>query len=311
MTKIPLSFEAKSLLKETDEERIQYIKDNRWINYKKAQDIFDILEDLKKYEKDKSRISSILLVGASTNGKTTLLEEFIKKYPPYDNYVKDHQNITEEFLNEYNAMGVPILYINAPAEPSETRLYSQILHTIDAPYNEGMPPSKKQHLVEHYLKILNVEMLIIDEIHNILSGSIARQNQVTNAIKNLSNTLKIPIVLAGIKDALRAISTDDQIMSRFRPVFLPKWVKGKEFNSLIASFITSFPLKKETTANSAFAKEVLEISQGYIGDIADLLKAAAIYAIRTKSEIITLHEIKNCGFRSMQRAETDSKLLKK
>ncbi len=223
MAKIILTMEAESFLNETDEERIKYITKKRWINYPKAQDIFNILEDLKKYEKDKSRISSILLVGASTNGKTSLLEEFINKYPPYDNYVKNHQNITEEFLNEYHAMGVPVFYVVAPTEPSETRLYSQILHILGAPFNEGMSISKKQYLVEYYLKILHVEMLIIDEIHNVLSGSVTKQKQIMNAIKNLSNTLKIPIVLSGIKDALRAISTDSQIMSRFRPVFLTKW----------------------------------------------------------------------------------------
>lgn len=310
MAKIILTMEAESFLNETDEERIKYITKKRWINYPKAQDIFNILEDLKKYEKDKSRISSILLVGASTNGKTSLLEEFINKYPPYDNYVKNHQNITEEFLNEYHAMGVPVFYVVAPTEPSETRLYSQILHILGAPFNEGMSISKKQYLVEYYLKILHVEMLIIDEIHNVLSGSVTKQKQIMNAIKNLSNTLKIPIVLSGIKDALRAISTDSQIMSRFRPVFLTKWKMDKEYVSLISTFIASFPLKQESIITQDLAQEILNISQGYIGDIADLLKESAIYAIKTKSEKITLIEIKNCGFRSMDQAEKDSKLFR-
>lgn len=309
MEKINLKPRAQFLLNETDEERIKYIKKNKWVNYPKAQEIFNILEDLKKYEKDKSRISSILLVGASTNGKTTLLEEFINKYPPYDNYVKDNEKIKEKFLNEYNAIGIPILYVVAPAEPSETRLYSEILHIIDAPFNDGMSISRKQHLVEHYLKILNVEMVIIDEIHNILSGSVARQKQIMNAIKNLSNTLKIPIVLSGIKDALRALSTDEQIISRFRPVFLPRWKENKELINLVSTFISSFPLKKQSTVNASLIKELLEISQGYIGDISELLKEAAIYAIRTKSEIITLQEIKKCKFRSLEKADKNSKLF--
>lgn len=310
MSKIKLILEAEDFLLKSDEERIGYISKKRWINYPKAQNIFDILDDLKKYEKDKSRISSILLVGASTNGKTSLLEEFINKYPPYDNYVKDNQKIKEEFLGDYHSIGVPILYVIAPSEPSETRLYNQILYAVNAPFNEGLSISKKQHLVEYYLNILNIEMLIIDEIHNILSGSVTKQKQVMNAIKNLSNTLKIPIVLAGIKDALRAVSTDSQIMSRFRPVFLPKWVMDKEYVSLISTFIASFPLKNESIISQPLAQEILNISNGCIGDISDLLKEAAVYAIKTESERITLSEIKNCGFRSMGQAEKDSKLFK-
>ena len=47
------------------------------------------------------------------------------------------------------------------------------------------------------------------------------------------------------------------------------------------------------------ALEILEISQGYIGDIIGLLKKAAIYAIETGSEKISLKEIKECNYNSM------------
>jgi len=143
-------------------------------------------------------------------------------------------------------------------------------------------------------------MLIIDEIHNILSGSIAKQKQVLNAIKNLSNHLKIPIVLSGTKDALRAVSTDTQISSRFRPIYLKKWRMDKEFVSLLATFLKTLPLKKESTILTVnTSMEILEISDGNIGDIVGLLKKAAIYAIKSESERITLKEIKECGYISM------------
>ena len=154
--------------------------------------------------------------------------------------------------------------------------------------------------MEYYLDLLNVDMLIIDEIHNILSGSIAKQKQVLNAIKNLSNHLKIPIVLSGTKDALRAVSTDTQISSRFRPIYLKKWKMDKEFVSLLATFLKTLPLKKESiilTVNTSM--EILEISDGNIGDIIGLRKKASIYAIKSESERITLKEIKECGYISM------------
>lgn len=45
--------------------------------------------------------------------------------------------------------------------------------------------------------------------------------------------------------------------------------------------------------------EILEISDGNIGDIVGLLKKAAIYAIKSESEKITLKEIKECDYISM------------
>lgn len=300
MSSINLNSEIKALLLKSDEERIKYIIKDRWINYPLAQEIINTMEKLKTYEKNKSRVTSILLVGSSNNGKTSLLNEFMRRNPWYDYHSENPDKLTKEFFDKYSATGIPALYILAPSEPSETRLYSNILNSIFAPFKERDTISRKQYLVEYYLDLLNVDMLIIDEIHNILSGSIAKQKQILNAIKNLSNHLRIPIVLSGTKDALRAVSTDAQISSRFRPIYLKKWKMNKEFISLLATFLTTLPLKKESkilTPNTAM--EILEISDGYIGDIVGLLKHAAIYAIESGSESISLKEIKECEYNSM------------
>ncbi|MFY9075390.1 TniB family NTP-binding protein [Malaciobacter mytili] len=300
MSGMALTNEAQEIINKTNEERIAYISEDRWIHYPQAEEIIQALESIKTYEKNKTRVTSILLVGSSNNGKTSLLEEFVRRNPSYDYYSENSDKLTKEFFDNYNAIGIPALSILAPNEPNESRLYSNILNKIFAPFNERDSVARKQYLVEYYLDLLNVDMLIIDEIHNILSGSIAKQKQVLNAIKNLSNHLKIPIVLSGTKDALRAVSTDTQISSRFRPIYLKKWRMDKEFVSLLATFLKTLPLKKESTILTVnTSMEILEISDGNIGDIVGLLKKAAIYAIKSKSERITLKEIKECGYISM------------
>ncbi|AYJ79353.1 transposase [Aliarcobacter cryaerophilus ATCC 43158] len=300
MNGMALTNEAQQIINKTNSERITYISEDRWVHYPQAEEIIQTLESIKTYEKNKTRVTSILLVGSSNNGKTSLLEEFVRRNPSYDYYSENSDKLTKEFFDNYNAIGIPALSILAPNEPNESRLYSNILNKIFAPFNERDSVARKQYLVQYYLNLLNVDMLIIDEIHNILSGSIAKQKQVLNAIKNLSNHLKIPIVLSGTKDALRAVSTDTQISSRFRPIYLRKWKMDKEFVSLLATFIKTLPLKKESiilTSNTAM--EILEISDGNIGDIVGLLKKAAIYAIKSESERITLKEIRECDYISM------------
>jgi hypothetical protein len=300
MNGMALTNEAQEIINKTNEERITYISEDRWIHYPQAEEIIQTLESIKTYEKNKTRVTSILLVGSSNNGKTSLLEEFVRRNPSYDYYSKNSDKLTKEFFDNYNAIGIPALSILAPNEPNESRLYSNILNKIFAPFNERDSVARKQYLVEYYLDLLNVDMLIIDEIHNILSGSVAKQKQVLNAIKNLSNHLKIPIVLSGTKDALRAVSTDTQISSRFRPIYLKKWKMDKEFVSLLATFLKTLPLKKESTILTVnTSMEILEISDGNIGDIVGLLKKAAIYAIKSESERITLKEIKECDYISM------------
>ena len=57
-------------------------------------------------------------------------------------------------------------------------------------------------------------------------------------------------------------------------------------------------LKKSSniSTNKQIAIKIYNLSEGYIGEIVDLVIAASIYAIETGSEKITLKELTNCGF---------------
>lgn len=295
--------ETKKILNSSDEERIEYINKEYWIDYPIAKNILEKMEDIYKYQYGQTRPTSILLVGSSNNGKTSLLKEFIKTHPPYDYNIDGEKPdwITDEFFDKYTGIGRPVVYIISPTEPSETRLYSIILEQLNVPYKARDTLDTKANLVEYYLKALNVKVLIIDEIHNILNGSPARQRQIMGAIRDLSSKLTMPVILSGVKDALRAINTEDQISSRYRPEYLTKWKMDKEYVSLMATVVSKLPLKKQSTIlNKDDASEILELCNGYIGEIVNLIKSAAIYAIKSGSERVTIKEIKECGFNTLE-----------
>lgn len=300
---IELTEETKKILDSSDEERIKYINKEYWIDYPIAQNILDKMEDIYNFGYGKTRYISILLVGGSNNGKTSLLKQFLEKHPPYDYNIDGEQPdwVTDEFFDKYTGIGRPVLYIISPTEPSESRLYSIILEQLNIPYKTRDSLDVKAKLVEYYLKALNVRVLIIDEIHNILNGSPARQKQTMSAIRDLSSKLAMPVILAGVKEALRAVNTEDQISSRYRPEYLTKWKMDKDYISLLATTISKLPLKKRSTIiNKEDAQEILELCNGYIGEIVNLIKAAAVYAIKTGSERVTIKEIKECGFNTLQ-----------
>ena len=300
---IELTEETKKILNSSDEERIKYINQEYWIDYPIAQNILEKMEDIYNFGYGKTRHISILLVGGSNNGKTSLLKQFLEKHPPYDYNINGEQPdwITDEFFDKYTGIGRPVLYVISPTEPSESRLYSIILEQLNIPYKTRDSLDVKAKLVEYYLKALNVRVLIIDEIHNILNGSPARQKQIMSAIRDLSSKLTMPVILAGVKEALRAVNTEDQISSRYRPEYLTKWKMDKDYISLLATTISKLPLKKQSTIiNKEDAQEILELCNGYIGEIVNLIKAAAVHAIKTESERVTIKEIKECGFNTLQ-----------
>lgn len=97
----------------------------------------------------------------------------------------------------------------------------------------------------------------------------------------------------GTKDALRAISTNSQISSRFRPMYLTKWKMNKDFITLFSNNLKYASFEKEI---KYFEQKCSRIGtwnvEGYIGEIINLLKESTIYAIRTGSEQITIDELK-------------------
>ena len=188
---------------------------------------------------------------------------------------------------EGDAAVVPVLAVQAPPLPSESRLYDAILEALFAPYKPRDHVSKKQFQVLRLLRGVQTRMLVIDEGHHVLVGSTNQQRVVMNAVKYLSNELQIPLVGVGTLEAVRAIQADPQLASRFYRAELPLWRMGREYRMLLASFERMLPLKRPSTlSREPIAPKLLAMTEGTIGELSTLLKTAAIYAVRTGAERI-------------------------
>lgn len=266
----------------SNEERIDWIKQPRWIGYPRAQQILRKLEDLLKHPKQE-RMPSMLVVGRSNNGKTRLIKHFAQKHLP-------DENVGGESIK------APVLFCEAPSKPSDSALYTTILNSLYERVPSSSSDAKKSRTVE-VLKNIGLKVLIIDEMHNVLAGSSVKQTQFLNAIKSLSNELSISIVGCGTGDLIRAVSIDEQIQNRFTPEILPLWKYDKSYRQLLMSFESLLPLKIASGIhNPELAKKVHAFSEGTIGETSKLLNDAAIYAIETGEECITSEIINNCGY---------------
>lgn len=278
-----LSETARKLLVLSDQERIQRIIKPRWIGYTKAKQILDKLEELINYPKT-HRMPNLLIVGDTNNGKTMIINRFYSKYPANDNPEQDSVN-------------VPVLMIQAPETPDEGRFYNAILEKLFAPYRIKDHCDKKKFQIISIFKKIGLKMLIIDEIHDILAGSLLKQRQLLAAIKHLSNELKIPIVGVGTKEAFNALQTDQQLSNRFEPAILLKWQFNDEYLSLLASFEQIVPLQKPSNlTEDNIALKLLSMSEGTIGEISTIINKAAEKAITTKEECINIKLLEKLGW---------------
>ncbi len=213
-------------------------------------------------------------MGDTNAGKTMIANRFAQLHPGDDN--ADGETAI-----------VPVLAIQAPPGPDEGRFYNTILEALFAPYNPRERVAEKQIQVLRILKQIGLRLLIIDEIHNVITGPVNKQRLFLNVLKYLGNDLQIPIVGLGTKEALRAIQADPQLANRFEPAALPRWRLDQKFQMLLASFERVLALRQPSRlANEPLARKLLALSEGSLGELSALLTAAAVYAVKSGTERI-------------------------
>lgn len=256
-----------------DAARIEWIRQPRWIGYPQAKSILARLEALLAYPPS-HRMPNLLVVGDTNNGKTMLVQRFCNQHPADDNLDGD-------------SVRVPVLYVQAPPIPDESRFYNAILELLFASYKPNDRVDKKQFQVLKILRAVGLKLLVIDEIHHVLAGSLNRQRTFLNVLKYLGNELQIPIVAVGTRDAFRALQTDPQLANRFEPALLPRWTFDTDFLRLLASFEKLLPLRQPSVLHdTTLATKLFSMSEGYIGEVSHLLVKAAVTAVQSGKERI-------------------------
>ena len=274
--KYPHLNDQASILAEADaKDRVRAIKAGIRVTYDRAKEVLAHMEDLFEHPPI-DRMPNLLIVADSNNGKTWILRTFMEKHPPDPNPDGD-------------AAIVPVVMVSAPPTPDIGELCASILTEVNAPYRESADDFERMSAVKRVLQAIGTRMLIIDEIHDMLTGSAKKQRELRNAIKGLGNYLKISIVAAGIEEAYTVFSTDPQLSNRFYPEPLPLWSLDKNLGRLLASIERKLPLRRPSNLKSPeMLQKIMFMSEGTIGGIYDVLKIAAPKAIADGSECISL-----------------------
>jgi type II secretory pathway predicted ATPase ExeA len=190
------------------DERIRRIRSPRWIGYTRAKQILSQLEEVLTHPKT-HRMPSLLVVGDTNAGKTMIANRFVQLHPGYHRPRRA-------------AIVVPVLLMQAPPGPEESRFYEMLIESLvkTSPLRGRVSLAKQQALVLQLLQLIDLQLLIIDDLQNIVTGPVRKQRQFLNVLKSLSNALQIPLVGLGTPEALHAIQADPQLANRFTPVAL-------------------------------------------------------------------------------------------
>ena len=278
-----LSLVASEMLEASNEDRITHINKQVFIPYPKAVELLDEMEDLLMHPKV-NRMPNMLVLGRSDNGKTEILREFLTRHPA-------------ESRVELGAVYAPVIYVQSPPGPSEHLFLNHMLMLLGVGIKQNESSDKKMMRLMQILKEVQNKVLLVDELNALLAGSVVKQRFFLNMLKYIGNELQISIVAAGTQEAVQAVSSDKQIKSRFPTRALTLWQDGEVFRKLLFSFESVLPLKEESQIyKGELARKLYGQCEGTIGELANIIRSSARYAIETGEEKITMDVVKNCKF---------------
>ena len=265
--------------------RIRRIRTDRWVSYARAESALIAMDDLLNFPK-RTRMPNLLLVGPTNNGKTMIVEKFRRAHPA-----------TPASQTENGAAHIPVLRVQMPAGPDEPRFFGAILEELGFPHVLSDRVSKRQDAALRMMRETRVRVLIIDEVHNILSGARLQQRRLLNLLRWVGNELQISLIAVGTAEALHAVQSDDQLANRFEPVGLPPWRAGTEFEQLLSTLEAVLPLRSPSNlAGSDLSHKILAMAEGILGEIVSIVTRAAVRAVSIGRESITADLIDQTGF---------------
>ncbi|MGA9766416.1 MAG: TniB family NTP-binding protein [Rhodomicrobium sp.] len=257
-----------------DADRIEFIRSDRWINYEVARDALARLNDLLIYP-PRDRMPCLLIYGATGMGKTKIIRKF----------VRDHAAV---FDRAAGVTRMPVVSFQMPPLPEEGPFYDELFLALGAPAQIDRTIKKTKHVCRNLLQAAGTRMLIVDEIHSMLSGTARAQRVFLNTLRFLANDIRIPLVCVGTDEARMALLTDSQLAERFDALELPRWTDDHSFERLLTSITAILPLRKFSQLNTpGCRKAILNRTDGVTTRIFRLIESAVVEAIRDGSECIT------------------------
>lgn len=259
----------------TNDERIHWLRQERWIQYPRAERILERLMELVDYPPH-DRMPALVIYGTTGMGKTRIIQKFLR----------DHRT---HFDKKIGRTRLPVVSIQMPPSPCERDFYEEILAAMGGIFAFGTSVTTLRHRIRALARQLEVRMLIIDEVHSLLAGTFREQRILLNAVRFLANDLRLPLVCAGTYEAKQALMTDQQLADRFEAVELPAWENDPSFHQLLLSLESVLPLRQPSEfRDPKIHQRILSLTEGVLVRICRLLETAATEAIRNGQEHINL-----------------------
>ena len=217
----------------------------------------------------RTRTTGLLVTGAVGAGKTTLA------------------HIVRRSFTKTKANDAPVIMISLTGARHMRTVYGRILEALNGPVNASHRTSDREMTVTRILKAVRCRALIVDEVQDVLAGSLIEQRRTLDGIKFLMNELQLPIIALGVPTAAEAFRSDLHLDARFKRFELPIWGANDALASFLFNIERLLPLRHPSQLHSQSIMDFLVRHAGSSLDgIMSLIRSAAVHSILSGDERI-------------------------
>ena len=137
------------------------------------------------------------------------------------------------------------------------------------------------------LRAAQIQILVIGEVQDILSGSYREQRTMLNMLRFISNDLRASLVCFGVIEAREAIQGDVQLARRFDVLTMPRWSADETFEELVRAILRNQPMRERGVLTAKALRHIFVTTDGITAQIFRMMNALAIAAIESGLERIT------------------------
>ncbi|WP_199099124.1 TniB family NTP-binding protein [Dyella sp. ASV21] len=223
----------------------------------------------------RTRTTGLLVTGPVGAGKTTLANLIKRSYPA-----------------SADSDDEPIVMICMTGARHMRTVYGRILEALNGPVKATHHTADREMAALRLLRAVKCRGLIVDEVQDVLAGNVNEQRRTLDGLKYIMNEVQLPIIAMGTEGAAEAFRSDKHMDKRFDRLVLPTWSVGPELAALLTSVARILPLRRPSHLATKDIMELLvDETDGSLHDMMTLVRHAAVEAILSGSECITLGDL--------------------
>lgn len=247
---------------------------DRFVTHERLQRIFDIV-DLMVRRPARVRADGLIISADPGCGKTMLCEAILRRYPA-------------ELATVQAPARLPVIVISMSEAREAKQLHIELLKALGCPHPHRYTADRRRDLVQELAQAASLRLLVIDEIQDVLIGTLRQQQLALEAIKALMNRLPVAVIALGTVDAVHAMGANVHLRARFKDETLPLWKADTYLAHFLEAYESTLPLRERSRLSSLDTmRQLVKLSGGVLATIVERLGCAAVLAIEHNEERIT------------------------